>query len=196
MRGVIHRLLFLMPFVFPIWMLVWWLVNGASAAEFFFLLIAMPASFVTAAIAGLVVWLRPDVRERREVAWSDAAWLGGAWLAWLVAGAIGGGFGTLALIGAGVIAVAAISWLWRRLRIETTRSFEALADEAARVREANGDAAGARKTGAPGPGPTGGSAGGGARQHRPSGTARRPAEGPDAGKVITLEPSPRADDES
>ncbi|GGA73632.1 hypothetical protein GCM10011490_25620 [Pseudoclavibacter endophyticus] len=161
MRGVIHRLLFLVPFVLPAWMLVWWIVNGASPGEFLFLLIAMPAAFVTAGVAALLVWLRPDVRERRAVTWTDAAWLGGAWLAWLVAGAIGGGYGMLALIAAGVVAVVAVVWLWRRLRAETVRRYEAAT--------ASGAAPGGSQRGA----------------------ARSPGEGPDAGKVITIEQIPR-----
>ncbi|MDQ1084005.1 MULTISPECIES: MFS transporter permease [Microbacterium] len=77
LRRLFLRWLFPAAFVLPLWLFVGWIVfSGGSGWALLWLLVAVPAVFVSQVLLALLIRARASVRETRAVSWRDLAGVG------------------------------------------------------------------------------------------------------------------------
>lgn len=77
LRRLFLRWLFPAAFVLPLWLFVGWIVfSGGSGWALLWLLVAVPAVFVSQLLISLLIRARGSVRESRAASWRDLAGVG------------------------------------------------------------------------------------------------------------------------
>ncbi|AXA95704.1 MULTISPECIES: MFS transporter permease [unclassified Microbacterium] len=117
LRQTFFRWLIPAAFVLPLWLVVGWIVFGASPWALLWVLLSAPIVFVWQLVLALLVRARGTVRAERAVSWTDAGLIG-AWHVLVVALGVFDGrwwWPTLAVtIVLGVVALSsALRQLWR-----------------------------------------------------------------------------------
>lgn len=107
-------------FVLPLWLVIGWIVFGASAWALLWVFVSTPIVFVGQLILTLLVRARGTVREDRAVSWADLAAIGG-WHVLIIALGVFDGrwwwpvFGLT--IAVGIVALwSSFTQLWREAR--------------------------------------------------------------------------------
>lgn len=120
------------PFLVAIWTVAAWLVLHQSAAGFLSLFIVVPAAFLQLALLGLMLWLRPSVRIRRQYHPLDGVWYFSTLGAWMLGALAPAPWGGLVQIAAFVLGVVAMARIARVTQEENLAAMQARAD---RIRE-------------------------------------------------------------
>jgi hypothetical protein len=119
LRQTFFRWLIPAAFVLPLWLVVGWIVFGASPWALLWVLLSAPIVFVWQLILALLVRARGTVRAERAVSWTDAGLIG-AWHLLVVAlGVFDGRWWWPALAVTVVLGVVALSSSLRQLWRET-----------------------------------------------------------------------------
>ena len=119
LRQTFFRWLIPAAFVLPLWLVVGWIVFGASPWALLWVLLSAPVVFVWQLILALLVRARGTVRAERAVSWTDAGIIG-AWHLLLVAlGVFDSRWWWPALAVAVILGVVALSSSLRQLWRET-----------------------------------------------------------------------------
>ncbi|MBF4460616.1 hypothetical protein [Pseudoclavibacter sp. VKM Ac-2867] len=178
---LIYRALLPAALFLAAWQFVGWLILGAPVGRLFVFGFAG-----LAAVAGLLIlsanfWLRPDIRESKALQPRDVPLIVVPWLLWAVGAVVPDAPGLWVLAAAFLSMVVAGSIARRRL---TAVVQERLAAAQTAGPQANPFGLFGGMPGMPTPGMPGASGRGGP----PAGGGG--ASGPDAGKIITLDPDP------
>ena len=121
LRRLFFRWLFPAAFVLPLWLFVGWIVfSGGSGWALLWLLVAIPAVFVSQLVLALFIRARASGREIRAVSWRDLAGVG----AWQLAIIALGSFDSrvffpllvLSVVGALLLFWSSLSQLWNEAR--------------------------------------------------------------------------------
>lgn len=119
LRQTFFRWLIPAAFVLPLWLVVGWIVFGASPWALLWVLLSAPIVFVWQLILALLVRARGTVRAERAVSWTDAGIIG-AWQLLVVAlGVFDSRWWWPALAVAVILGVVALSSSLRQLWRET-----------------------------------------------------------------------------
>lgn len=119
LRQTFFRWLIPAAFVLPLWLVVGWIVFGASPWALLWVLLSAPVVFVWQLILALLVRARGTVRAERAVSWTDAGIIG-VWHLLLVAlGVFDSRWWWPALAVAVILGVVALSSSLRQLWRET-----------------------------------------------------------------------------
>lgn len=119
LRQTFFRWLIPAAFVLPLWLVVGWIVFGASPWALLWVLLSAPIVFVWQLILALLVRARGTVRAERAVSWTDAGIIG-AWHLLVVAlGVFDSRWWWPALAVAVILGVVALSSSLRQLWRET-----------------------------------------------------------------------------
>ena len=84
LREIFFRWLVPAAFVLPLWLIIGWIVTGASPWALLWVIVSVPIVFVWQLILTLLVRARGTVRTTRAVSWTDVAMFG-AWHLLIVA---------------------------------------------------------------------------------------------------------------
>ena len=117
LRQTFFRWLLPAAFVLPLWLVIGWIVFGASPWALLWVLVSAPIVFIGQLVLALLVRARGTVRAERAVSWTDAGVIG-AWHLLVVAlGVFDGRWWWPTLAVTFVVGVAALwtslSQLWR-----------------------------------------------------------------------------------
>ncbi|MGO2752109.1 MAG: hypothetical protein ACTIA6_18805 [Pseudoclavibacter sp.] len=181
---LVYRALLPAALFLAAWQFVGWLILGAPVARLFVFGFAG-----LAAVAGLLIlsanfWLRPDIRETKALQPRDVPLIVVPWLLWAVGAVVPDAPGLWVLAAAFLSMVVAGSIARRRLTAVVQERLAAAQAAGPQVDPFGlfGGMPGMAGTGTPG-----------AQGNRSPSAGPGGASGPDAGKVITLDPEPDDD---
>lgn len=119
LRQTFFRWLIPAAFVLPLWLVVGWIVFGASPWALLWVLLSAPIVFVWQLVLALLVRARGTVRAERAVSWTDAGLIG-AWHVLVIAlGVFDGRWWWPVLAVTVIVGVVALSSSLRQLWHET-----------------------------------------------------------------------------